>query len=116
RHDQAALPLANGREQVHDPRGVVVSAGIQVQPLRGEQWRQEIKGHPIAYLGRILAVDRLHSYQREIFLAFLRRAYAAADRVTGLQTEQFDLRLRYVYIVRGCQVVVIRRTEETITV
>ena len=61
-------------------------------------------------------VDFVHADQREILLALLRRTDRSVHGVTGLESEKFDLRRRNVDVVGRVQVVVVRRTQESVTV
>src|SRR5207237_2036786 len=53
---------------------------------------------------------------RKIFFTFMRRTHLAADSVAGFQVEFADLRRRNVNVVGAGKVVVVRRTQEAVTV
>lgn len=55
-------------------------------------------------------------YQREILFSLFGRSDDALYRIAGFETECLDLRRGYVDVVRGVKVVVVGRTEETVTV
>ena len=110
--DQAALALADGRQQVHHAAGEVVLGRFELQPLVGIERRQVVEEDLVArFLGR-LEVDRVDLDQREIALAFLGRADLAGDGVAGAQVEAADLRGRDVDVVGAGQIVVLGRAQE----
>ena len=112
RDDQAALALADGRQQVHDAAGVVVARGFELEPLVRIERRQVVEEDLVArFLGR-LEVDGVDLDQREVALAFLGRADLAGDGVAGAQVEAADLRRRDVDVVGAGQVVVLGRAQE----
>ena len=112
RNDQAALALADRRQQVHHAAGVVVARGFELEPLVGIERRQVVEEDLVAgFLGR-LEVDRVDLDQREVALAFLGRADLAGDGVAGAQVEAADLRGRDVDVVGAGQVVVLGRAQE----
>ena len=92
--DQAALALANGRDQVDGARGQILGgavAAFELQTLGRMERRQVLEQHLVARaVGRIV-VDLAHFQQREIALAVLRRADQAGDSVAGAQVEAADL-------------------------
>ncbi len=110
--DQTALALADRRQQVHDAAGEVVLGGLQLEALVRVQRRQVVEEDLVARLLRRLEVDRVDLDQREVALAFLRRADLAGDGVAGAQVEAADLRRRDVDVVRARQVVVLGRAQE----
>ncbi len=110
--DQAALALADGRQQIHHAAGEVVAHGFQLEPLVGIERRQVVEEDLVArFLGR-LEVDGVDFDQREVALAFLGRADLAGDGVAGAQVEAADLRGRNVNVVGAGQVVVLGRAQE----
>ena len=111
-HDQSALALADGREQVHHAAGEVVLDGFHLQPGLRIKRSQVIEEDLVAgFLGR-LKVDGVDFDQRKVTLAFLGRADLAADGVAGAQIEAADLRGRDVDVVGTRQVVVFRRAQK----
>ena len=107
RDDQAALSLAEGREQIHDAGAGVLAGGLKLQALLRIQRRQVVEQDLVAgFIGR-LEVDGFDLDQREILFALMRRAYLAADGVAGLEVKFADLRGRHVDVVGARQVVVI---------
>ena len=80
RHDQAALALADGRQQVEHARRDVVLDGLQPDPLLRVERREVVEKDLVARLVGRLEVDRLHLDQREVALAVLGRADLAGDR------------------------------------
>ena len=75
-----------------------------------------LEGHAVAHKFGRAAVDALHLAQREVFLAFLGRAYGALHYIAGLETVVLDLRLRHIDVVGRGQVVVVARAQEAIAV
>ncbi len=100
RHDQTALSLADGREQIdHARREVVVSLAREAEFLAREERRHVLELHAVAdVLGR-QAVDLVHAHQREVFLALFRGPDRAEHRVARLEAEELDLRGRHVDVV-----------------
>ena len=116
-HNQTALSFADGREHIdYTGRQVAIFAAGQVEFLVGEERRQVVERNPVTHIFGGAAVDFLDLYQREIFFSLLGRTDRALDHVARLQTEEFDLRLRYIHVVGRREVVVVRRTQETIAV
>ena len=112
RDDQAALALADRRHQVEDAGRQVVAVGLERDALLRVERRQVLEEDLLARpLGR-LEVDRLDLDQREVALAFLRRADLAADGVARVQVELADLRRRDVDVVGTGEVVVVGRAQE----
>ena len=117
RHDQGALAFADGRKEVHDAGGeVVVSVSRQTELLAREERRHEFELYAVADVFGRQPVDFVHADQREIFLALLRRTDRSVHGVAGLESEKLDLRRRNVDVVGRVQVVVVRRTQESVTV
>ena len=99
RDDQAALALADGRQQIHHAAGEVVAHGFELETLVRIERRQVVEEDLVArFLGR-LEVDGVDFDQREVTLAFLGRADLAGDGVAGAQIETADLRRRDVNVV-----------------
>ena len=107
RHDQAALALADGGDDVDDARGHVFLAldvafelELLVRMQRGQVLEQDL------VLGRFgcIRIDLVHLDQREVALAILGGADLAFDRVTGMQVEAPDLRRGNVDVVGGGEV------------
>ena len=120
-HDQTTLSLADRREQIYYTYGDIIIyfrrlAGRQHEFFVREKRSQMIERNTVTDFFRRTAVDLVHFDKREIFFTFLRRTDSPLHHVAGLQAEQLDLRLRYVNIIRGSQVVIIGRTQETISV
>ncbi|CFO67099.1 Uncharacterised protein [Bordetella pertussis] len=116
RHDQAALALADGGEDVEDAAGEVFLAldvAFQTHHLVGVQRRQVLEHDAMLDRFRGRAVDLVHLDQREIALAILRGAYFALDGVAGVQVEAADLRRRDVDVVGAGQVRGVRRAQES---
>src|SRR5271167_877710 len=115
-HNQAALPLADRREQVHNTCADVLANGLELDTLLRIQRREVVEEDLVARLFRRLEVDCLDFDQREILLALMWRAYLPADGIACLQVELADLRRRNVNVVRTRKVVVIGRAQKAIAV
>src|ERR1700674_2080018 len=116
RDNEAALSLAERREQVHDARADILARGFKLQALLRIQRRQVVEQNLVAGLVGRLEIDRLDFDERKIFLALMGRAHLAADGVAGFQVELADLRWRHVNVVRPGQVVVVGRAQEAVAV
>jgi hypothetical protein len=115
--DQGALPLADRREEIHDAaREVVVAVARETEFFAREKRRHEFELYAVADVLRFQSVDVRHAYQREILLALFGRADRAGHRVARLQSEELDLGRGNVDVVRGVQVVVIGRAQESVAV
>ena len=70
RDDHAALPLADRREQVHDPRRqvVLVARHLEVQPRVGEQRREVLELGPVLRRLGVEARHRVDAQQRRVLL------------------------------------------------
>ncbi len=101
RHDQAALSLAQGREQIHHAGADVFTSGFKFDAFLGIEGRQVVEQNLVTSFVRRLEVDGFNLDQREIFLAFMRRTDLATDSVTSLEIELADLRRRNVNVVRA---------------
>ena len=115
RDDQRALAFADRRDDVDDAGGEVLLGRILVlhaQPLVGIERRQVVEIDLVARLLRVFEIDRVDLEQREVALAFFRRADMAFDGVAGAQAEAADLRGRDVDVVRARQIVRFRRAQE----
>ena len=112
RDDEAALPLADRRPQIHDPCREVFGRRLELQPLLRIQRREVFEEQLVARLLRLLEVDGLDLDQREVALALLRRTNLPRHRVAGLQVELANLRRRDVNVVGTGQVVVVGRAQE----
>jgi len=107
RHQQAALALADRRDDVDQAPGDVLVAThvpLQHERLVGEKRREVLEQDPV--LGRIrsLPVDLVNLDQREVALAVLGRAHFTLDRVAGVQREAANLRGRNVDVVGAGEV------------
>ena len=115
RHDQRALALADRRDDVDDARRQILLGRILVlhlQPLVGIERRQVVEVDLVARLVRVFEIDRVDLEQREIALAFFRRADMAFDGVAGAQAEAADLRGRDVDVVGARQIIRFRRAQK----
>ena len=106
RHDQAALPLADGRYQIHDAHRQIRLPVLQREPLVREHRCQGIKIRPPSGRTGLVPVDGGHVQQRAEFLVLRRVPGDAEDLVAGLQVKAADLRLGDVDVLVAGQVVV----------
>src|SRR5262249_13973052 len=106
-HDQAALALADRRDQVDDPVGHVARIGLQAEPFLRVQRHQLREFWPGRRLLRVEAVDLVQPDQRVELLPALALAWlpdGALDDVALAQAVLADLGERDVHIVRPGQV------------
>src|ERR1043166_6358097 len=92
RHDQGALPLPEGTEQINDPGGVVRLAladqlALQAERLIGVHRGELLEVGPLAKLAGGAAVDRVDLVERA---ATLPVPDLAADLVAGAEAELAD--------------------------
>src|SRR5579864_1135834 len=116
RNNQSALAFAKWREQIHDSGADVFFHRIELYALLWIERRQVVEEDLVAGFVRRLKVDRFDLNQRKVLLAFMRRPYLAADGIAGFQVKFADLRRRNINVVGSGEVVVIGRTQKTITV
>ena len=81
-----------------------------------EQRGEEIKRHPVTDVVRSTSVDVLDPHEREVLVTLLRRTDLTGDGVTGFEGIILYLTLADIDVVRGVEIIVVRRTEKTITV
>ncbi len=121
RDDQRTLALADRRDQVDDPRRVVLARTLRdrlevlhlhLQPLIGIERCQVVEVDPVPHGFRRLEVDGVDLEQGEIPLAILRRADLALDRIAGAQAEAAHLAWTHIDIIGARQVVGFRAAQE----
>jgi len=112
RRDQAALALPDGCDQVDDAGSQVAALRLELELLFRIQGCQVVEEDLVLRLVGRLEVDRLDLEEREVALAFLRRADLAFDGIARTQVEAPDLRRRDVDVVRPSQVVLIGSPQE----
>ncbi|KAJ0343683.1 hypothetical protein COL154_014070, partial [Colletotrichum chrysophilum] len=113
--DEAALALADRRDQVEDAAGDVFGgtvAALQVERLAREQRRQVLEQQLVLGRFRRIAVDVVDLQQREIAFALLRMTHAAGEVVAGAQVEAADLGWRHVDVVGTGEVGLVGRAQE----
>jgi hypothetical protein len=91
RDDQAALTLAERRQQVHHPARQVGVLGLERELFLRIERRQVLEEDLLLRLLWRLEVDRFDLDQGKVPLAVLRRTDDARDRVAGVQVELADL-------------------------
>jgi hypothetical protein len=110
--DEAALTLAERRQQIHDAAGEVLAIGFEGDLLLRVERRQVLEEDLLLrFFGRF-EVDGLDLDEREVPLTVLGRPDDAGDGVAGVQVELADLRWRHIDVVWAGQVVVIGRAQE----
>ena len=126
RHDQAALALADRREQVDDPAGEQARVVEELEPelLVREQRREVLEPRAVARgVGRHV-VDLVDAQERRVLLVARGRAGLALDEVALAEREAADLRGGDVHVVaagevaRGAQeaVALVAQVEQTLDV
>ena len=119
RHDQATLTLADGRGQVDDARGQILGgtvADLHAQTVLRKQRREVLEQDLVLGVLRPVQVDLADLQQREVALAFFRRANLAGDGVALAQVEAPDLGRRHIDIVGAGQVGAVGAAQESETV
>ena len=115
--DQTALPFSDRREEIdHAVRKAVVPLARQAELLARKERCHELELHAVADEFGIEAVDLGHLRQREIFLSLLGRADRTAHRIARFEAEELDLRRRHIDVVGRIEVIVVGRTEESVSV
>src|SRR5258706_2080578 len=113
RHDETALPFADGRKQIHHAAGEILPGSFQAQALVGIERREIAEEDLVARFLRRFKIDGVDFDEREVTLALFRRPDLSGDSITGAKIEAPYLRRRYVNVVRPGQVVVLGRAQET---
>ena len=116
RDDEAALALADGRQELHDPGVHVLGiAVLELDHLERVEGRQALEIDVPALLDDDIGVhevDGLDLDQGEILLAVLGGPDDAGDRVAGPELELADLGRRNVDVVLAGQVAEFRGPQE----
>ena len=100
-HDEGALALADGVDEVDQPLAQALGIGLEVDELDGMDGRQGIEVRAaLGGLG-IDAIDRLDAQQAPVLLAFLGRTTDTRHAITGPQAESTHLAGADVDIVRA---------------
>ncbi len=104
RHNQPALPLADGRDEIEQSGGEDAGVGFEIKAFEREYGGEVFKvGAVLGFFG-VEAVHRVHSKQPVVLLRVFGRAHLPDDHVARAQPEALDLRLADVNIVRARQV------------
>src|SRR6266516_2984828 len=106
RHDQAALALADGAHQVHDPGGDLRRVVLQAQPLLRVQRGQVLEVAASARLLGVQGVDLVDPCQGGVLLGVAWQLDGALDLVAAAQAQAADHRQRHVDVVLAGQVAV----------
>ena len=113
--DQAALALADRRDQIDGARGQVLGgavAALELQALGRVKGRQVLEQHLVARAVRRVEIDLADLQQREVALTVLGRTDQAGDRIAGAQVEAADLARADVDVVGAGQVGAVGRAQE----
>ena len=110
--DQAALPLADRRDQVHDAHVDLARLGFEHEPFVRVQRRQVVEDNFLRQQLGIVEVDRLDAQQCEVALVLLGRPNLPSHDRPRPQAETPDLARRDVDVVGARQVVVVRAAQE----
>ena len=110
--DEAALSLADGRQQIDDPGRELLGVELEPQLLLRIERRQVVEQDLLPRALRLLEVDGLDLQQRKVALALLGRADLPRDDVAGAQVEAADLARGDVDVVGTRQVVVVGTAQE----
>src|SRR5262249_39495688 len=90
-NDQAALPFAYRRQQVHDARRAVATFCFQVDTFIGVQRREVVEEDFIFGELRVLIINRFNLEQGKVPFALFRRPYLARHGITGVQIKAPNL-------------------------
>src|SRR6185312_10046438 len=93
-HDQRTLAFADRRYDVDDPGREILFGRILIfhpEALVGVEWGQIVEIDLVPRFLGVLEIDGVDLEQREITLAFFRRADVAFNSVAGAQTETANL-------------------------
>ena len=112
--DQAALALADGRQEVDHPHRDVALFAFEPDPRVRIARLQVVEGDPVLGLFGLFVVDLLDLEQGEVPFAFLRRPDLPHNRIAGSEVESLDLARADVDIVRAVEVVPVLASEETV--
>ena len=110
--DQAALALADRRDQVDDAHVDLLGVGFEHQPAVGMQRRQVVEDHFLREDVGIVVVDRLDAEQGEVAFVLLGRANLPGDDGAGAQAETANLARRDVDVVGAGEIVVVGAAQE----
>ena len=112
--DHGALSFSDRGEQVDDARGGGGVFPRQAEFFLGKERSEVFEGDAVAHERGFAAIDPDHFYQREELLPFFGRANDAPQGVARFEPEEPDLGLGNIDVVRRSEIVVIRRTQESI--
>ena len=115
RHQQAALTLADGRDQVDHACGQVFGRGVVALEPETIGWMersQVFEQYLVLGFVRILEIDFVDFEEREVAFGFFRRADVALDGVARAQVEAAYLRGRDVDVIRSGEVGGVCRSQE----
>jgi len=112
---QAALSLADRRDDVDDPAGDVFLAAdvtLKLDMLGRMQWRQIFEQYLVLRRLGDFAVYPVNLDQRKVAFTILRRPYFSLDRVAGVQVEAPDLAWTDIDVVSAGEIGRVGRTQE----
>ncbi len=114
RDDEAALALADGREEVEDAPGDLRRRRFEAQPLGREVGRQVLERRPLLHLLGRLPGDGADVGEGEEALVLARRAHVGLDGVAEAEGVGLDLLGGDEDVVGRGQVVVLGAAEEAV--
>ena len=116
RDDERALPLADRRDQVDDPRREIFGASVapfEMQALARKERGEVLEQHLVLRSIGAVVVDGVDLEKREVAFPFLWRTNLARDGVAGAQAESSNLARTDVDVVRTGEVGAVGRAQET---
>ena len=118
RHDERALPFADGRKEVYDAGREVCRCTVAAERelLVGEEWRKMLERYTVAHFRGLPAVDHVHRCEREVLFALVRRTDVTRYHVSRLEPVFLDDVRCDVHIVGRRKVVVVARAQEAVAV
>src|SRR5436189_3889034 len=99
RHDECALPVAEGVYEVDEALAEVRAVDLKVEHLVREDRHEVLEHGPALCLLRVDAVDRLDAQQAEVLLTVLRRSRLAGHEVARPKTEAAHLARADVHVL-----------------
>ena len=109
-HDECALALSDGREEVDDAHRGIGGGRVAAEGelLFGEKWGEVLEGYAVAHFLRVASVDVLDVAERKVLLVVVWRTHGALHHVAGLQPVALDLLGVDIDIVGRGEIVVVR--------
>ena len=116
-HNEGALAFADRGEHVDHTGGDISGERIagEVEFFFREKWREMLEALTVAQEARIASVDAFDRGERVVLLAFVWRAHSGFHHVAGPESVGFDLLLGDQNVVGRSYIVVVARTQESMT-